>query len=73
MKLENINLGRTVVKVLRKEINDQTGAESVKEIKVGAVVQDLNAFVRVFDFRHPDDGGDIDTGQITRCVAQHYR
>ncbi len=55
MKLDNILLGRTIVKVMQK--NEKGDAA---EIHRGVVVQDLGAFVRVFCNEDKSKGGDHD-------------
>jgi hypothetical protein len=51
--------GRTEVRVMRKNINEQTRRESVDQIHEGIVVQNLGAFVRVFNPMSPEKGGDV--------------
>lgn len=60
MKLDNVNLGLTVVRVMHKKSSDKSDKESIKEVHRGVVVQNLGNFLRVFDNREPKDGGDYD-------------
>lgn len=55
-KLENLVIGRTTVKVLKRDENNNVP----HELHRGVVVQDLGAFLRVFNPSNPDQGGDYD-------------
>ena len=53
-----VTVGKTLVRVMRLDINEQTGHERVVQIDEGVVVQDNMSFVRVFNPAPPDKGGD---------------
>jgi len=61
-----INVGRTVVRVLRRE-PDINGRERILKVHDGIVIQDLGAFVRVYSHAPIDKGGDLSPE-----VAQEY-
>jgi hypothetical protein len=51
--------GITKVRVMRKEINEQTGRETTRKAHEGVVMQVLGSFVRVFNPLPQNQGGDI--------------
>lgn len=53
-----VKLGRTVMAVFRKDINDQTGRETINKVHEGIVVQDCGPFVRLYNHAPLDKGGD---------------
>jgi hypothetical protein len=66
--------GHTTVKVMRKEINEKTGKETIREVHRGIVVSRTNSFVRVFNPAPLNKGGDLspETSEtfpvLSRCV-----
>lgn len=50
--------GKTKVRVMRLEVNERTGKETLREVKQGVVIQTGTLFARVFDNRPVQDGGD---------------
>jgi len=56
----NFVVGRTCVRVMKKEINERTKKETILKIHEGIVVQNNNdAFVRVYSNAPLDKGGDV--------------
>ena len=55
----NIRVGHTCVRVMRKDINEQTGRETINKVHEGIVIQDCGAFVRVYSPAPLDKGGDV--------------
>lgn len=51
--------GRTKVRVMRKDVNEQTGRETIKEIHRGVIVGRTNSFARVYNPIARDKGGDV--------------
>lgn len=50
--------GRTKVRVMREELNEQNGKTTLKEIHTGTVVQQTTTHVRVYSSKRSDEGGD---------------
>ena len=57
--MDNIVTGRTKVRVMRKEVNEKTGHETVKEIHRGVIVSFTTSFARVYNPGSRDKGGDL--------------
>jgi hypothetical protein len=58
--IEPIQVGVTIVRVMRKTIVDeQARKETIDKIHEGIVVQDLGSSVRVFNPLSQDKGGDV--------------
>jgi hypothetical protein len=55
---EPIKVGQTILRVMRKDINEQTGRETITKIHEGVVIQDCGPFVRVYSNAPVDKGGD---------------
>lgn len=55
----NIVVGKTLVRVMRKTVDDMTGKEKVDQIHEGIVVQHFGSSVRVFNPNSQDKGGDV--------------
>jgi hypothetical protein len=53
-----MKIGKTKVRVFRRETNEQTGKTMVKEIHRGIVVQVGSSFARVFNPAPQNEGGD---------------
>ena len=53
----DIFVGRTEVRV--KKIEVLMGRETIKEITRGIVVKNFGAFVQVFNYSEPSEGGDV--------------
>jgi hypothetical protein len=58
-QMENITLGRTKARVMRKEVNEQNGRETVKEIHRGIIVAHTNRFAQVYNPNPQNKGGDV--------------
>ena len=56
---ELVNVGKTVLRVMRKTVNEATGQEKIEEIHSGIVVASWGAFVRIFNPAPLDKGGDV--------------
>jgi hypothetical protein len=54
-----IKVGHTCVRVMRKDINERDGRETVVKIHEGVVIQDCTSFVRVYSPAPIDKGGDV--------------
>lgn len=54
-----ISVGKTCVRVMRVNINEQTGKPKVVKVHEGIVVQHTGPFVRVFNPAPLDKGGDV--------------
>lgn len=54
-----VNIGKTCVRVMRRDINEQTRKEKIIKVHEGIVVQDTGPFVRVFNPAPIDKGGDV--------------
>lgn len=76
MDKNTIKLGRTWVRVMRKEV-EPNGREKVREIHSGVIVACTNSFVRVFNPLPRDKGGDVSaytaeqfamSGPLSWCV-----
>jgi hypothetical protein len=52
-------VGRTKVRVMRNEINEQTKREAIREIHRGVVVGFTTSFARVYNPLPRDKGGDV--------------
>ena len=52
-------IGVTCVRVMRKDIQEQTKKETIREVHNGIVVGKTNSFLRVFNPAPVDKGGDI--------------
>jgi hypothetical protein len=50
--------GITCVRVMRKDINEQTKREVIREVHQGIVIAKTSSFVRVFNPAPIDKGGD---------------
>jgi len=50
--------GKTEVIVKRREVDERTGKETIKTIHKGVVVQQTDAFLRVFNHLPQQQGGD---------------
>lgn len=55
----NVKLGQTVVRVMRKNINELTGKEQTVKVNEGVIVQDNGSFVRVYNNAPREKGGDL--------------
>jgi hypothetical protein len=56
--MDNIVVGRTKVRVVRKDVNEKNGHETVKEIHRGVIVSYTTSFARVYNPSARDKGGD---------------
>lgn len=54
-----ITIGRTKVRVMRKDIDERTKRENIREIHRGVVVSQTSHFARVFNPLPRDKGGDV--------------
>jgi hypothetical protein len=52
-------VGKTLVHVMKREINEHTGKEQIVKLHEGIVVQDFGASIRVFNSAPQDRGGDV--------------
>ncbi len=57
-----MKIGKTKVRVLRRETNEQTGKSVVKEIHRGVVIQEGSSFARVYNSESTSEGGDASQG-----------
>lgn len=53
-----MKVGQTKVKVLKREVNEQTGKETIREIHRGVVVELGSSFARVYNPAPVNEGGD---------------
>lgn len=51
--------GQTIVRVMRREVNELSGREQIKKVHEGIVVQRTTSFVRVFNPAPINKGGDL--------------
>ena len=54
-----VNVGKTIVRVMKLDINESTKKETIIKLHEGIVVQDNHSFVRVFSNAPIDKGGDL--------------
>lgn len=61
-----VRVGHTCVRVMRKDINEQTGKETINKIHEGVIIEDCRSFVRVYSSAPLDKGGDAlpETAQL---------
>lgn len=52
-------VGKAVVRVMRRSVDDHTGKEKVDQIHEGIVVENIGNNVRVFNPKPQDKGGDV--------------
>jgi hypothetical protein len=55
---QNIEVGKTLVHVMSKTVNEKTGKESTSKIHEGIVVSRTSHFLRVFSNAPIEKGGD---------------
>jgi hypothetical protein len=68
--MDNIVTGRTKVRVMRKEVNEKNGHETVKEIHRGVVVSFTTSFARVYNPGARDKGANplANLTSLVRCL-----
>ena len=54
----SVNVGFTCVRVMKREVNEQTRKEKIVTLHEGIVVQNNGSFVRVFNPAPIEKGGD---------------
>jgi hypothetical protein len=66
-----VSVGLTCVKVMKREVNERTGATKIIQLHEGIVVQDCGSFVRVFNPAPLNKGGDYspETSELFALTA----
>ena len=66
-KTGDVKCGSTLLRVMRKDVDERTRKETIRKLHEGVVIQKTSAFVRIFSNAPVDKGGDH-----TPEVAQLY-
>lgn len=56
--MDKIKIGQTKVVVKKREVDERTGRENIRELHRGIIVQGGNSFVRVYNPAPTNEGGD---------------